>query len=54
MQKFLYEKYETKGRGKMFTGYIEVLAEDSDQALDKAQTKVGEEVFLCPIYTPQN
>ena len=54
MQKFLYEKYETKQRGRTFTGYIQVLAEDSEQALEKAQLKVGSDIFLCPIYTPQN
>lgn len=53
MQKFLYEKYEMKERGRIFTGFVQVLAEDSEQALDKARAKVGEDIFLCPIWTPQ-
>lgn len=52
MQKFTFEKYETKQRGRTFIGYVQVSAEDNEQALEKAQSKVGEDIFLCPIWTP--
>lgn len=52
--KFTFEKYEFGSRGKIFLGYITVIAEDAGAAHELAQSKVDEGIQVFPIYTPQS
>lgn len=53
-QKYVFEKYEYGVRGRIFMGYVTVLAESVENARETAQTKVGESITLAQIYVPQN
>jgi len=51
--KYTFEKYEFNNRGRIFLGYINVDASSNEEAKNFAQLKVGEEITLVPIFTPQ-
>lgn len=52
--KYTFEKYEFNERGRIFTGYHSVNATSKEEALELAQSKVGEITTLVPIYVPQD
>jgi len=54
MKKYVFEKYEINEKGRIFLGYLTVNGKDNSYALNNAREKVGENIILHEIYTPQS
>lgn len=45
-----FEKYEFNKKGRIFEGYIGVIASSNEEARELAQQQAGEHIKLVPIY----
>lgn len=51
MNKYCYEKYELHNKlGRLFHGYVSVMAHDKEDAAAQAQTIAGAHIKLMPVY----
>jgi len=52
--KYCFEKYEFTERGRIFLGYEQTQASSSQEAREKIQEKVGENITLTQIFVNQD
>jgi hypothetical protein len=51
--KYLFEKYVTNERGRVFLGYEAVVSDSTENARLSVLNKVGQDITLAQVYVPQ-